>query len=245
MAREQDLLSALVEFADTFIDDYDVVEFLHRLAVRCVALVDASEAGIMLADGDGVLRYVASSSERMRLIELFELQHEEGPCLDAFRSGVAVTSAMSDDADARWPRFAPHAREAGFASVAALPMRLRTEVIGALNLLSSKPAPLGAEDEMVAQALADIATIGILQARALNDAQVVTSQLEVALDSRVAIEQAKGIVAERRQVSIDAAFALMRTYARSNQRLLSEIAHDIVGGTLATDVLAESSRKAR
>jgi GAF domain-containing protein len=242
MHREQDLLAAFIQFADTFVDDYDVVEFLHRLATRCVEFVGASEAGVMLADRNGTLCYVASSSERMRLIELFELQHDQGPCLDAYRSGVAVFSGVTDDATTKWPRFAPHAREVGFASVSALPMRLRTEVIGALNVFSSSPAPLDSEDLLVAQALADIATIGILQERALRDSRIVTSQLEAALESRVVIEQAKGIVAERAHVSIDAAFSLLRGYARSHNRLLSQTAHEIIAGTLTTDALVESGR---
>jgi len=243
MAREQDLLAAFIEFADTIVDEYDVVEFLHRLATRCVELVDASEAGIMLADRDGTLRYVASSSERMRLIELFELQHDEGPCLDAFRDGVAVHSSLLAEAMERWPHFAPHAQEIGFASVSAVPMRLRSEVIGALNIFSTKTEPLGPDDQKVAQALADIATIGILQERALNDALVVTSQLEAALESRIVIEQAKGIVAERNHVTIDTAFTLLRAHARSHNALLSQTASKIVEGTLATDQLTASAPK--
>jgi len=139
MSREQDLLAAFVEFAGTFVADYDIVEFLHRPAERCVELLDASEAGIMLADGDGTLHYVASSSERMHLIELFELQHNQGPCLDAYRTGVAVHSGMAADASSRWPDFDRHARDVGFQSVSAAPMRLRTDVIGALNLFSTTP----------------------------------------------------------------------------------------------------------
>jgi transcriptional regulator with GAF, ATPase, and Fis domain len=158
MAREQDLLSAFIEFADTFVADYDVVEFLHRLATRCVEFVDVSEAGIMLADRQGALHYIASSSERMHLIELFELQHDEGPCMDAYRTGTPVYSGTADEADARWPRFAPHARAVGFQSMSAVPMRLRNDVIGALNLFSATPAPLSAQDQQVARALADIAT---------------------------------------------------------------------------------------
>jgi GAF domain-containing protein len=239
MAREQELLAAFTEFADTFVDDYDVVDFLHRLATRCVELVDAAEAGIMLADRDGTLHYVASSSERMRVIELFELQHDEGPCLDAYRDNAAIHFELGD-ADSRWPHFAPHAREDGFASVSALPMRLRNEVIGALNVFSMSPSALDEADRMVAQSLADIATIGILQQRALNDARVVTSQLEAALESRVAIEQAKGIVAERRGVTIDVAFTLLRSYARTNNRMLQQIALDIIDGSLSTDALPEA-----
>ena len=244
MPREQEILKAFIEFADTIVDEYDVVEFLHRLAQRCVELVGVSEAGIMLADRDGTLHYIASSSERMRLIELFELQHDEGPCLDAYREGVAVHSGLHD-AHARWPRFAPHAQEVGFESVSALPMRLRTEVIGALNLFSATPGPLTVEDQQVAQALADIATIGILQERALNDAHVVTSQLEGALESRVVIEQAKGIVAEHNGVAIDTAFELLRGYARTHKSLLRQTAQQIINGTLAGDALIEPTRNTR
>jgi GAF domain-containing protein len=235
MPQVQDLLAAFVEFADTFVDDYDVVEFLHRLAERCVELVEVSEAGIMLADRDGTLRYVASSSERMHLIELFELQQNQGPCLDAYRSGLAVHGSMNEEANTRWPRFAPHARDVGFQSVSALPMRLRTQVIGALNLFSTSPEPLSPEDRQVAQALADIATIGILQQRALSDEHVVTSQLEAALESRVLIEQAKGMVAEHNHISVDDAFTLLRGYARNHNRLLRQTANDIIEGTLVAD----------
>jgi GAF domain-containing protein len=238
MAREQELLAAFTEFADTFVDDYDVVDFLHRLATRCVELVDAAEAGIMLADRDGTLHYVASSSERMRVIELFELQHDEGPCLDAYRDNVAVHVDLNE-ADARWSHFAPRARDDGFVSVSALPMRLRTEVIGALNVFSLNQTALDEADRMVAQSLADIATIGILQQRALTDARVVTTQLEAALESRIAIEQAKGIVAERRAVSIDTAFTLLRTYARSNNRMLQQVALEVIDGTLSPRALPD------
>lgn len=237
MARQQDLLAAFIEFADTLVDEYDVVEFLHRLAERCVALTSATETGIMLADRDGILRYIASSSERMRLIELYELQYEEGPCVDAFRDGAAVHSLLSDEALVRWPRVARRARDAGFESVSALPLRLRNEVIGTLNIFSVDHALLCTQDQMVAQALADIATIGILQERALNDAQVVTSRLETALESRIVIEQAKGVIAEHNRVTTDTAFTVLRTYTRSHNRGLSQVAHDIVEGTLAVDAL--------
>jgi GAF domain-containing protein len=242
MSREHDVFGAFVEFADTFVDDYDVVEFLHRLAARCVEVIDVTEAGIMLADRDGLLRYVASSSERMRLIELFELQHDEGPCVDAYRTAVAVHAGVTDDANARWPRFAPHFRDVGFQSVSALPMRLRTDVIGALNLFSTAPEPLSPEDQQVAQALADIATIGILQERAIHDGHVETAQLEGALESRILIEQAKGIVAEHNHVCIDAAFQLLRGYARHHNRRLRQTAQEIINGNLPTDALTRPTR---
>jgi len=233
----KDLHAAFIEFADTFVDDYDVVEFLHRLAERCVDLVGAAEAGIMLADSNGNLQYVASSSERMRLIDLFQLQHNEGPCVDAFRSGSPVHSSTTADLDTRWPNFAPHALELGFHSATGLPMRLRTDVIGALNLFSTTPEPLKPEDQEVAQALADIATIGILQERALNDGRILSTQLEGALQSRVVIEQAKGFIAEHNHVTVDAAFALLRGYSRSHHRLLRQVAEDIITGNLDASIL--------
>ena len=241
----KDLHAAFIEFADTFVDNYDVVEFLHRLAGRCVELVDADEAGILLADHNGALQYVASSSERMRLIELFQLQHDEGPCVEAFRSGAAVHASFDDDADARWPDFAPHARELGFNSVSAIPMRLRTDVIGALNLFSTGSAPLEPEDQQIAQALADIATIGILQERALNDGRILSTQLEGALESRVVIEQAKGFIAEHNQVSVDTAFDMLREYARSHHRLLRQTCDDIIAGTLDAGALMVSAKNLR
>jgi GAF domain-containing protein len=237
VSREQEVLAAFIEFADTFVDEYDIVDFLHRLAARCVDILDASEAGIMLADRDGTLRYAASSSERMRSIELFELQHAQGPCLDAFRGGVAVHRPLDDEAATRWPILVPEAREVGFNSVSALPMRLRDNVIGSLNLFSANPIPLNPEDQRVAQALADVATIGILQERALSDAHVVTTQLAAALESRVMIEQAKGIVAERNGISPDTAFTMLRTYARTHNQLLSRTARAVVEGTLPVESL--------
>jgi GAF domain-containing protein len=158
---------------------------------------------------------------------------------------VAVHSGLTDDAQTRWPRLAPHAREVGFESVSALPMRLRTEVIGALNLLSATPGPLSPEDQQVAQALADIATIGKLRERALNDRRIVTSQLEGALESRIVIEQAKGIVAERTHVGIDAALELLRGYARTRNRLLRQTANEIIDGTLATNGLTGPTHSRR
>ncbi len=239
--REEVLLLAFVEFADTLVDEYDVVEFLHRLAVRCVELIGVAEAGIMLASPDGSLHYLASSSERMRLVELLELQDEEGPCLDAYRTAAPVICDSPQDAERRWPRFASHARDAGFQSVAAIPMRLRDEVIGALNLFSASPEPLSPSDQMVAQALADIATIGLLQERTIQSGRALSSQLESALESRIVIEQAKGIIAEHTNVNVDDAFALLRVYSRNRNHLLSDTAREVVDGTLAPDTLTSTT----
>jgi GAF domain-containing protein len=235
MPKEREVLRALVEVADTFVADYDVVEFLHRLAARCVAILDVDEAGVMLIDATRTLRYVASSSEQMRLVELLELQHEEGPCLDAYRAGRVTMSTVAEEAGKRWPKFGSHARDAGLESLAGVPMRLRSDLIGALNLFSHRPGGLSEEDQHIAQALADIATIGVLQARAIHDGQVVATQLQTALESRIAIEQAKGILAENMAISVDDAFTLLRSYARTHNSKLTETARHIVSGELRPD----------
>jgi GAF domain-containing protein len=242
MPKEREVLRALVEVADTFVDDYDVVEFLHRLAARCVGILDVDEAGVMLVDTTRTLRYVASSSEQMRLVELLELQHEQGPCLDAYRGGAVAMSMEPEEAEQRWPQFGAHAREAGLASLAGVPMRLRTDRVGALNLFSRRPGGLSEEDQHVAQALADIATIGVLQARAIHDGQVVATQLQTALESRVAIEQAKGILAEHMAISVDDAFGLLRTYARTHNIKLTDAARRVVSGTLNPSSLGTTKR---
>lgn len=231
MADQQLLVETLVGLADTLVDTYDVIDFMQTLAERSVELLDVSAAGIMLADGVGRLGHAACSSEQMRLVELFELQVEEGPCFDAFRDQHAVRSADAEDMAARWPHFAEHAREGGFVAVSAVPLRLRGQAIGALNLFSSHAGALGDEDLAAAQAMADVATIGIIQERLLHDQHILTGQLEGALNSRVLIEQAKGIIAERDRVDVDQAFQHVRSFARNTNRRLTDVAQGIVDGT--------------
>ncbi|HSO94732.1 MAG TPA: GAF and ANTAR domain-containing protein [Acidimicrobiia bacterium] len=237
MARETLILRTFVALADTLVDDYDVIDFLQGLAENCVALLDVTAAGIMLADAKGSLRHAACSSEQMRLVELLELQLEQGPCFEAFRTAKPVVSTSRDDAQARWPQFAPRVFEAGFASVSAVPMRLRSNVVGALNLFSSGVTALEDPDLELAQAMADVATIGILQEQAIRSSQAYSSQLEAALDSRVVIEQAKGMLAEKLGVDVDEAFALLRRYARDHNRLLSVVARQIIAGELQPGAL--------
>jgi GAF domain-containing protein len=232
MAREDRLVEALVTLADTLVDHFDIIDFLQTLAERCVELVDVSAAGIMLADPQHELRHAACSNEQMRIVELFELQVEEGPCFDAYRSQAPVLCASPEEALERWPEFARHANEGGFGGYSAVPMRLRTDVVGALNLFSSERRALGDDDFKVVQAMADIATIGILQERSIRDAHAFSTQLEIALESRVVIEQAKGIVAERIHVTVDEAFEMIRRFARAHNRLLSETARQIIDGSL-------------
>jgi hypothetical protein len=240
MTRERILAETFVSLADTLVDDYDIIDFMQTLAERCVELLDVSAAGIMLADPSGTLRHTACSSEQMRLVELFELQVEEGPCFDAYRDQTSILCDSPEEAAARWPRFAPNAQQSGFVVVSAVPMRLRSDVIGALNLFSSTGGVLNDDDLGVAQAMADIATIGILQERVIRDKNAFSSQLEFALESRVAIEQAKGIVAEHNRIDVDAAFELIRRFTRDHNRLLSETARQIINGTVAPEQLVRT-----
>jgi GAF domain-containing protein len=230
MTDEIRLTDVFVEMADTLVDDFDVIDFLHVLAERCVELLGISAAGLLLTDQRDALQVVAASSERTRLLELFQLQTDQGPCVDCFRTGQPVS--VSDLArTSRWPRFVAAATEVGFAAVHAVPMRLRTEVIGALNLFDSEPGALDEGTLRIGQALADVATIGLLQQRAIRHRDALTEQLQHALNSRILIEQAKGVLAERLQLDVADAFALLRNSARSQNRRLSELAHAVVEGT--------------
>ncbi len=232
MAREALLTRTLVELADTLVADFDVVDLLTMLADRCVDVLDVGAAGLMLATPGGELRVMASSSEEMRLLELFELQEQEGPCLDCYRSAQPIMNEDLDSANALWPRFAPEAVAAGFHSVQALPMRLRGTVIGALNLFHVGGGSMRPADIEAAQAFTDVATIAILQHRATLEAQVLNEQLNHALNSRVVIEQAKGMVAEREGVDMDAAFAMLRTHSRNHNLRLAAVAADVISGRL-------------
>jgi GAF domain-containing protein len=237
MSRESLLARTFVQLADTLVDEFDVVELLTVLADRCVEVLDVSAAGLMLVATEGELRIVASSSEAMRLVELFELQSQEGPCLDCFRTRRPVLNQHLDRVDDRWPLFAPVALEAGFQSVHALPMRLRGEVIGALNLFRSDRGDIPEDDVATGQALADVATIAILQHRAVLESQLVNAQLSYALKSRTVIEQAKGVLAERAGLEIEAAFELMRNHARNHNLKLADVAEGVVDGTLSAESL--------
>jgi transcriptional regulator with GAF, ATPase, and Fis domain len=229
-----ELLSAtFVELTDTLVAGFDVIDFLHVLTDRSVQLLDVSAAGLLLADPRGELRVVAASSEAARLLELFQLQSDQGPCLDCFRSGRPVAAVDLAAEAARWPRFVPAARQAGFAAVQALPMRLREQVIGALNLFRVVPGALAPADVRVGQGLADVATISLLHERSMRHGDTLNEQLQTALNSRVIIEQAKGKLAERLGLDMDQAFGLLRDQARTSNRRLSDLAQGFVDGTEA------------
>ncbi len=220
--------TALVRLVDTLVADYDPVELTQELVDTSVELLGADEAGLLLADGYGTLQLLASTSEETRLLELLQLQSESGPCLQAYRTGEQVLIADLEVDTGRWPAFADRAHRKGFRGVSALPMRLRSERIGALNLFSTGPRSLSAADLQIAQALADIATSGILHARVLADSLTVNEQLSMALNSRVIIEQAKGMLAEYAGLDMGAAFGRLRSYARDNNQRLADIAQAVV-----------------
>jgi transcriptional regulator with GAF, ATPase, and Fis domain len=233
MRREHRIAQVFIELADTLVAEFDLVDFLHTLAEVTVELVDVDAAGLMLADEDGVLRVMASSDDQAELLELFELQQNDGPCPACFRTGQPVVNVDLR----RWPEFADAAAAGGYATAHALPLRLRGQVIGALNLFRTSTQPLGEEDITLGQALADIATIGLLHEREVRGRQVLTEQLQHALDSRVLIEQAKGMLAERVGLSPAQAFTAMRSYARGTGQRLAVVADGVLDGSLDTSAL--------
>jgi GAF domain-containing protein len=238
--RETLLAQTFVDVADTLVADFDVVDFLTVLTSRCVELFDLAAAGLLLGNGPGGVRVAASSSHEMRLLELLEIQHDEGPSLDCFRSGKAVSCEDLRLETKRWPRFAHEALASGWRATYALPMRLRAETIGSLNLLQQEPGAPGATDLAAAQALADVATIGILQHRAAEEHRLLAEQLQYALDSRVAIEQAKGVLAQHTGLDMDGSFSVLRGYARDHNQKLVEVAHAVVDRALAVETLVSS-----
>ena len=231
ITREQLLAETFVELADTLVSTFDVIDFLHTLATRTVALLDASAVGIMLADRHGGLQVMATSTEGARLMELFELQNNEGPCLDCYRTGQPVSRETLLAMCTSWPTFTGRLQELGFSSAQALPLRLRAETIGALNVFRASQGPLTPPDQQVGQALADIAAIGLIHERTIAASDLIAEQLQTALNSRILLEQAKGKLAERTGLQMDHAFAVMRDYARKNNRRLSEVAAQIVDGS--------------
>lgn len=224
MISNDKLSDVFVEVADTLVDDFDLVDFLHNLTAHAAMICDALAAGILLADSHGDLQYMAASSEQAELVELFQIQRSEGPCFDCFHTREPVTNSDLSSATVRWPNFAPRAIQAGFSSVHAIPMRLRDDVIGTLNIFGSDTGRFDVADVRVVQALADVATIAILQERSIQRAETLTEQLQGALNSRITIEQAKGALSKMRAVDTDQAFTLMRAYARDHRVRLGDVA---------------------
>jgi GAF domain-containing protein len=232
MAREMLIVRTLVEIADSLVDEFDVVDLLTVLSDRCVEVLDVAAAGVMLATPGGGLQVVASSSEAMRTLELFELQADEGPCVDCYATATPMLNLDLSTVGGRWPRFTARAAVGGFRSVHALPLRLRGRSIGVLNLFQTDKGALTEDDVSVAQALADVATIAILQHQAVVDAQIVNQQLTQALNSRIVIEQAKGRISEASGVDIEQAFRRLRNHARNHNIRLAELSASIAEGTI-------------
>jgi GAF domain-containing protein len=230
-----------VEIVDTLVDDFDVIDVLTVLTSRSVELLEAAAAGILLADTAGHLRVMAASTEQIELLELFQIQNDQGPCLDCYNTGTVVAHANLENSSP-WPQFAAECVGAGFPSVCAVPLRLRDVILGCLNLFMSAPVSLAAADVALAQALADVASIAIVQDQATREAAIREGQLQHALNSRIAIEQAKGMIAERGRVDMDAAFSILRRFARNNNRGLTEVAAALVAGTLSIDSLVRERR---
>ena len=236
---QQRITEVFVEVADSLTDDFDIIDLLQRLSERCVELLDVSAAGILLANQYDELQLLAASDENTRLLELFALQHDQGPCVECYRSGRARTDIDLTTVAAldRWPRFTAQARRSGFARTHAIPLRLRQRVVGALNLFHQQSGTFTTADQLLAQALADIATIAILQQRTLHQSQLERVQLQTALDTRIVIEQAKGILAERWHTTIDDAFTILRNHARSHRLRLTDLAGQVIDGTLDTEAV--------
>ena len=233
--------SAFTRLADTLVDEYDVIDLLDRLVGYSVDLLAVEAAGIVLGDVRGTLRVVAASNDDAQLMELLQLQNDEGPCLECYRTATAVSVPDLAGVVDRWPRFTAAVDvQRVFRSVHALPLRLRQESIGALNLFNGRPGPLSEADLSLGQALADVATIGILQERAIRRGEVVTQQLQTALNNRVVIEQAKGVLAERGTIPMDVAFDRLRRHARRTNQLLSRVARRIVERELDPDAVLET-----
>ncbi|MEV7190528.1 GAF and ANTAR domain-containing protein [Streptomyces sp. NPDC093510] len=234
MTREEQLLAAMVEAVDTLVDDFDLIDFLHQLCDRCHSLLDVSAVGVMLADPTGSLQLIAASDEHTRLLELFAIQSDQGPCVECYRNGTGQLNInlTSDAETAGFPLFAQRAREAGFTTSHALPMRMRQKVVGALNLFDTRDQELSTRDARVGQALADVATIAILQHRTIVHGNVERAQLRAALSSRIVIEQAKGILAERWHATPDEAFDALRQHARSHQQALTTLCRELIDGSL-------------
>ncbi|WP_405848630.1 GAF and ANTAR domain-containing protein [Streptomyces sp. NBC_01518] len=226
--NQQLLAKTFVELADNLVADFDLIDFLRLLTDRCVSMLDASAAGVLLADHDGKLRVMAASDERVRLLELFQLQNDEGPCLECFGTGAPVFVPDLTREAARWPRFVTAAHRSGFGAVQALPMRLRDETVGALNLFHAAAGPFDPAGTLIAQALADVATISLLQQRSSARSTVLNEQLQTALNSRILIEQAKGKLAERQNVDMEQAVTTLRSYARAHNRRLSDVARAFI-----------------
>ena len=244
-SREAAVSRAFVALASTLANGYDVVDLLTELTTDCARLLDVSSAGLLLADTHGALHLLAASSDATRQVEIFQLQREEGPCLECYRTGEPVVVENLGEAVDRWPQFVPAALAAGFASVHALPMRLRDTTLGTLGLFGTKVGALNDDDVLLGQAFADVASVALIQDRAAADSAAVREQLQVALTSRVTLEQAKGILAQIANLEMGQAFTVLRGYARGHGLRLSDVARDLVSRTLPAEAVVGYARSSK
>lgn len=242
--RETDIVAAFVALATDLAEGFDVVDLLSELTTYCVRLLDVASAGLLLADAKGVLHLLAASSQATRDLELFQLQRSEGPCLECYRTGSPVSAPDLSEQMARWPHFTAAANAAGFASVHAVPMRLHDTVLGALNLFGTRTGPLADDDMALAQALAHVASVALVQDRAATDKDLVVSQLNTALSSRVVLEQAKGVLAQVGGLDMEQAFQALRRYSRDHNQRLSEVAAAVVARALSPQMLLDHAGRA-
>jgi transcriptional regulator with GAF, ATPase, and Fis domain len=240
--REREVVAAFVALSHELVDDYDVVEMLAELTARCASLLDISSAGLLLADEHGVLHLMASSSERTQELEMFQLQRDEGPCLDCFHHREPVLVPDLAAVQDRWPQFSRAARAVGFESVHALPMRLKSSVLGALGLFAEETGVLEDDDVALAQALAHVASVALVNEKAAVDRAAINAQLQHALTSRIVVEQAKGVIAQAGGLEMADAYAVLRRYARDHSRKLSKVASEVVHRVLSQEALVEHAR---
>lgn len=231
------LARVFLELADTVLDSFDIIEFLDNLTERCLEVLDVDAAGLMLADREGRLTLMAATVHEVRVLGLFELQVQEGPCIECYETGLAITNVSLVESRERWPKFGPAALESGFGTTHAVQMRLRGHVIGALNLLTRDERSLSDGDLAVGQAMADMATIGLVHQRNADNQTALTEQLQIALNSRVLVEQAKGALSNHANVSLSEAFNMMRDYARRNELKLSNVASGVVAGAIPRELV--------
>ena len=241
-SRERDIIRAFVDLSNELVDGYDMVELLSRLTTNCARLLDIASAGLLLADRRGTLHLIAASSERPHHLEVFQLQRDEGPCLDCYSSGNPIIVPDLAEEQQRWPQFCPAAQSAGFASVHALPMRLRDAVLGTLGLFGDNPGRLDDDDLALAQALVHVASVAIVNEKSAADRETVNSQLQHALTSRIVLEQAKGVIAYVGGLDMDEAFSVLRRYARDHGQKLSDIATRVVNRDLRGEELIQHAR---
>lgn len=232
MSREQVLARTFVDLADTLVDEFDAIDLLHTLTERSVNLLGADAASLILGDQRGDLQVAASTTPEAHMLDLFQVHTSEGPCFDCYNSGRPMVNIDLSEAADRWPRFRAASAEAGYRSTHSIPLRLRDQIIGALNLFCVDRSELDDDDVALGQALADVATIGLLQERVIRRQELLSEQLQTALNSRVLIEQAKGVLSERATLGVEDAFRLMREYSRRTRRPLSDIASDVVNGSI-------------